>query len=122
MMSRGSKKSSTGRSKSAIYPFLRFVECTEAVVQSCFLKKVFLKISQNLKHLKNPFFYRTPTAAVFEYIQVVIRSRNPDMATIVDAGTNGSFIKTEHNFNKKKLYRTNQAPIFLENILMIETR
>ena len=35
------------------------------------------------------------------------------MATIFDAGTNGSFIKTEYNFNQKKeLYRTNQAPIF----------
>ena len=89
-----------------------------------FFKKGVLKNFAKFKrkHLKNPFFYRTPTAAVFEYIQVVIRNRNPDMATIVDAGTNGSFIKTEHNFNKKKLYRTNQAPIFLENILMIETR
>ena len=49
MMSRGSNKSGTGRNESAIYPFLRFVEYTEAVVRSCFLKKVFLEISQNLK-------------------------------------------------------------------------
>ena len=69
-----------------------------------FFKKGVLKNFAKFKrkHLKNPFFYRTPTVAVFEYIQVAIISRNPDMATIFDAGTDGSFIKTEHTFNQKK--------------------